>query len=192
MGSDCGQDTFVRETLEDLREGFWLELGCGDPIEGSNTHVLEKELGWRGVSIDLNPLLTGRWLGCRNMDNVIVGDALAIDYKKVLVYCNAPKTIDYLSLDLEPPSITFEATQKIPFDEYKFKVITYEHDFYRGVMGDSTATARRDGAREFFNNLGYHRVSKAYLDTRHGDYSNLSASEDWYTYELHAGVEYSA
>ena len=43
----------------------------------------------------------------------------------------APKTIDYLSLDLEPPEISLIALQNIIKSDYIFKIITYEVDFAR-------------------------------------------------------------
>jgi hypothetical protein len=38
------------------------------------------------------------------------------------------KKRDYLQLDCDPPSVTYDILTKIPFDEHKFAVITYEHD----------------------------------------------------------------
>ena len=44
---------------------------------------------------------------------------------------NYPKQIDYLSLDIDPSEATLAALKKLPLDEYRFSVITYETEVYR-------------------------------------------------------------
>jgi hypothetical protein len=46
--------------------------------------------------------------------------------EKVLDRCNAPKIIDYLSLDVEGQEYNILST--FPFDKYKFRCITVEHN----------------------------------------------------------------
>ena len=41
-----------------LRSGRFLEIGGGTGQELSNTHFLESCLGWRGVLVEANPILT--------------------------------------------------------------------------------------------------------------------------------------
>ena len=36
------------------------------------------------------------------------------------------KQIDYLSLDIDPSEATLAALKKLPLDDYRFSVITYE------------------------------------------------------------------
>ena len=63
-----------------------------------------------------------------------------------------PKDIDYLSLDLDPPPVTFQCLKKLPLDEYRFAIITYEHDVYR-------ANERfRKESREIFKSYGYEMI----------------------------------
>jgi hypothetical protein len=50
--SQAGQDLFVVAMTRGKINGSWLELGCGHPIGSNNTYLLEKRLGWSGVSID--------------------------------------------------------------------------------------------------------------------------------------------
>ena len=64
-----------------------------------------------------------------------------------------PKVIDYLTVDLEPPTLTLEALFKIPFDDYKFKCITYETDRYRNF--DTV-----EPSREFIQSKGYKLVKE--------------------------------
>lgn len=48
-GSQLKQDLFVISELESKRDGFFVEFGACDGILFSNTHLLEKELGWNGI-----------------------------------------------------------------------------------------------------------------------------------------------
>ena len=54
-----------------------------------------------------------------------------------------PTTIDYLSIDLEPPDLTLECLLKIPFTSYKFNVISFETDEYR-EGGENRVKISRD------------------------------------------------
>ena len=48
-----GQDRWViLEALPWLRRGFFLDLAAADGLTHSNTHVLEKWFGWRGICIE--------------------------------------------------------------------------------------------------------------------------------------------
>ena len=47
--SQAGQDRFVRAVHGDT-PGFFLDVGCSDPVHISNTYALEK-LGWRGLLV---------------------------------------------------------------------------------------------------------------------------------------------
>lgn len=54
--SQAGQDLFVIAMTQGKRQGTWLEIGCGWPICSNNTYLLEKRLGWRGISIDVQKM----------------------------------------------------------------------------------------------------------------------------------------
>lgn len=47
--SQYGQDVFVLSELGFARNGFFVEFGAYDGVTFSNTHLLEKELGWAGI-----------------------------------------------------------------------------------------------------------------------------------------------
>lgn len=47
--SQYGQDVFVLSELGFPRNGFFVEFGAYDGVTFSNTHLLEKELGWSGI-----------------------------------------------------------------------------------------------------------------------------------------------
>jgi len=98
-------------------------------------------------------------------------DALKVNYPKLLDYYDLPKEIDYLSLDTEPAARTYEILTKIPFDELKFAVITFEHDHYVDI--DKTV---REKSRKFLTDIGYRLV------VGNASPDDWKAHEDWYVH----------
>ena len=166
--SQIGQDRFVIETLKYKRDATFLDIGCAAPMRLSNTYTLEKFFNWSGIGIDILDVSEDQitWSNDRPKTKHVVADALAIDYLKLLQEANMPNTIDYLSLDLEPPSLTLECLFKIPFDQYKFNVITFETDEYR-EGGEERVKVSRD----YLKSKGYTFVGTA---NRQDDYYVLN------------------
>jgi FkbM family methyltransferase len=54
--SQFGHDAFVLAALGEKTGGYFVEVGAGDGVNLSNTHLLETVLGWRGLLIEPNPL----------------------------------------------------------------------------------------------------------------------------------------
>lgn len=168
--SEAFQDFFVLTLLNGKENGTYLEIGSGYPFYGNNTYLLESKFNWRGISIDINSESSERYF--RDRENIsFCIDAKDVDYINILKDSNMPKCIDYLQVDCEPASVTYEVLNKIPFDKYKFAVITYEHDYYL----DETKTYK-DKSRDFFLSKGYELVL-----------SNISINgtqdfEDWYVH----------
>jgi Methyltransferase FkbM domain len=46
------EEWFVRDFFDDRRNGAFVDVGSWDPVKGSNTYRLERDLGWSGVAID--------------------------------------------------------------------------------------------------------------------------------------------
>ncbi|HEX6126701.1 MAG TPA: hypothetical protein VFZ23_15120, partial [Pyrinomonadaceae bacterium] len=130
--SQAGQDLFVLSVLDGKRDGVFLDLGCNQPILLNNTYLLESGFGWNGVSIDIDESYFDLFV-FRNC-KTLAADATSLDWDSVIGMLGTT-SIDYLSLDLEPPENTLECLKTIPFDTVKFSVITFEHDAYRA--GDS-------------------------------------------------------
>jgi len=158
--SQIGQDRWVQSTLNDKRDGFFIELGATDGVSLSNTFFFEKERGWNGICIEPNPayhleLVKNRksriCLHCvsdkdnneiefsvcgpasgavstagpfTNSDQIIKVKTKTM--KTILEDYNAPKIIDYLSLDVEGHE--YEVLKNFPFDEYKIRCLTVEHN----------------------------------------------------------------
>ena len=147
--SQAGQDLFVLCVLDGKRDGVFLDLGCNQPIQLNNTYLLESGFGWKGVSIDIDESCFELFV-FRNC-KTLAADATRLDWDQVIDALGTT-SIDYLSLDLEPPETTLECLKAIPFDKVEFGVITFEHDAYRA--GDTVRTP----SREIFEKNGYVRV----------------------------------
>lgn len=50
--SQFGQDTWVRAVLGEKRGGFFLDIGAFDGKSFSNTFLLEKKFGWKGICVE--------------------------------------------------------------------------------------------------------------------------------------------
>lgn len=127
------QDLFIQLLLGN--KGYYVDIGAGDGSRepcASNTYWLE-ELGWTGILIEYDPQYVKEGRRLRPNSHFVNTNALTVDYKQLFQQCNAPKVIDYLSIDIEPSSLA--ALVRFPFDEYDFKVLTIEHDLYNMPYG---------------------------------------------------------
>lgn len=150
--SQIFQDGIVLQLLNFKKSGTFVDIGCAEPIRFSNSYIMEKYFNWHGIGIDILDAKdsTGSWEELRPKTKHVLNDALSLDYLKLFKDFNLPKTIDYLSLDLEPPSITLECLYKIPFDLYTFNVITFETDEYR-----KGGEERKKLSRDYLKERGY-------------------------------------
>ena len=55
MVSQLGQELMVMFFLAGKRDGFFVEIGAGDGLAMSNTYLLEKRFGWKGILAEPNP-----------------------------------------------------------------------------------------------------------------------------------------
>jgi len=193
-----GQDLFALSELEFKRDGFFVEFGATDGFHSSNTYLLEKEFGWRGIVAepargwhkDLRRnrncfIETDCVLSKSNVELTFIeatnGEFSTIDVYKssdihslarrngnqykvntislsdLLEKYNAPREIDFLSIDTEGSE--FDILKDFDFNQYKFGVITCEHNF----------TPRREQVFSLLTKNGYLR--------KHEGFSNV---DDWY------------
>jgi len=162
------QDLFVLSVLDKKQNGTYLEIGSAYPILDNNTYLLENEFQWKGVSIDFNQSFVNEFEIRSNP--CICTDATTVDYDLLISSFYDTNHIDYLQLDIDPPSNTFKVLEKINFDKVSFSVITYEHDFYAGGIKE------REESRKILESHGYTRVIS---DVMH----NGLVFEDWYINE---------
>lgn len=170
--SQALQDMFVLTVLNEKKNGTFLEIGAHDPVECSNTFLLETEFGWSGMSFDILDL-TSRF-SIRQNTKFVCADAITYDYRGNLKNIFDSR-IDYLSIDIEPNYNTLACLKNLPHDEYRFSVITYETDFYDPAQSKENNEMVRTQSRDFLEKLGYVRVN--------GNVSNMDNEhpfEDWY------------
>ena len=157
--SQIGQDIFVKRVLQEKTNGVFLDIGGAWPVYLNNTYLLEKEYNWTGASIDLESVYDPLWKESDRTSKFFVQDALTADYEKIitdLLNETGNDRVDYLSVDLEPPIITLQALRKVPFDKFRFSVITFEHDMYRTDNGHSNGQLYTlEESRKMLSDNGY-------------------------------------
>lgn len=177
--SQIGQDIFVYWVLKYKKEGFFVDIGAHEPIYINNTYLLETKFNWSGVLIELDSQYVNKYSSVRNC-NFLCADARKVDYRVKFHEWGFPKDIDYLSLDLDPPGVTFECLKQLPLDEYRFAVVTYEHDLYRSntALKGFCSEEYRTGSREIFKSYGYDLICPDV--TWHDDLKE--PFEDWWVH----------
>lgn len=173
--SQAGQDLFVIAMTQGKRQGTWLEIGCGTPDYHNNTYLLEKQLGWSGISIDISAEGYGvpnSWERFRPRGQLVIADACTIDYSQF-----AP-SFDYLQVDVATPLQNLEVLDRV-IKTQRFAVITYEHDAYS--CGDGMTSRAR--SRELLTAAGYDLVVGDVWcpkDTHAGSPEQDTYFEDWW------------
>ena len=170
LNSQKGQDYWViNEIYPGKRNGFFLEMGATNGVYVSNTLVLERDYGWKGICVEPSPLFFGelqknRSCLCVNkcvdevegeVEFLLAGEVGGIidhetdnSYEKrsskiedlreqgkvikietvtlenLLDECNAPKVIDYFSLDVEGAET--RVLRNFDFSKYIFNAMTIE------------------------------------------------------------------
>jgi hypothetical protein len=155
----ANQDSFVLNALNEKIGGVYVEIGANDPFAWSNTFLLESEYNWSGVGFEIVPELVESYNNNRS-NPCIQSDATTFDYKKYFDENNFPKQIDYLQLDIEPAEQTLRALRSLPLSDYRFSVITYEHDLY---ADPSNATIKQESI-DILTALGYQMVAENVTD----------------------------
>lgn len=150
--SQMYQDIFVLSMLDGKKNGTYLEIGSGNPETGNNSYLLENVFSWTGVSIDK---AVNSSMYRKRVNTYIMDDALSVDYQEIISkYISSMGIVDYLQIDCDPPKQSYEILKKIPFDLYKFAVITFEHDYYCDKEKKYRALSR-----DFLNSVGYEMVA---------------------------------
>jgi|TARA_Y100001947_G_C10236807_1_gene259896 hypothetical protein len=168
-----GQDVFVNRLL-DMDEGFFLDIGAGvSDLDAetvlistmSNTYGLEQFRDWNGIAIDYDEKYIQEAKKFRSCI-MICEDLMEVNINDILQKNNAPKKIDYLSFDVDDAQE--KVFNELDFSVYSFRIITYEHNLYRGHSQSHEKSRRR------FKDIGYKLL-----------FGNVGADdrtpvEDWY------------
>lgn len=165
------QDMFVLSVLDGKRNGTFVEIGSGHPELFNNTLMLEKDFGWRGISLDNSERMCHIFSRTRNT-TVVLADASAADYKALFKQNCLEQHIDFLRINAETASI--EALKRIPFDKHEFGIVQFQHNAV--WWGPSF----RDESRKLLSKIGYILlVSDVATDER-------TAYEDWWVHPMYS------
>lgn len=166
--SNAKQDEFVANILKFKKNGYCVDIGSHHSVIANNSYAFQ-DLEWTSISVEwdssFNDTYQSRQLGTHYNE-----DALKINYKEIFEENNFPSNIDYLSLDVD--DATLGVLKSIPFDEYKFKVITIEHDAY--LHGDQC----RKEQRNILGSLGYFLLCSNVYVEQDGFYGKECPFED--------------
>ena len=162
------QDIFVLAANQGQREKWYLEVGSAEPFYHNNTALLETRFAWRGISLDINQAKVEDF-GRQRRNTVLCQDATRTDYAALLAQYGAPRDLGYLQVDCEPPENSLRILMSMPWDRYRFAVVTFEHDYYADI-------SVRDRSRDYLRKQGYELMA--------GDVAfDLTHSyEDWWVH----------
>lgn len=189
--SQVDQDLWVLEMLNNKKNGYFLDVGAYDGIKYSNSLLLEKDFDWTGLLIEahpnnfdtlknnrkntLVPYAVSDYNGkiifeneCGTGSKVVEKNGLSIDcitFEKMFEMYNVPNYIDYISLDIE--GMEYLSLTKFPFDKYKFKLLTVEHNLYM------SGSENKEKIKDIL-------LKNGYLIYRENVSHNELPFEDWY------------
>jgi hypothetical protein len=170
--SDAKQDQFVANILDFKKDGYCVDIGSCHSIISNNTFYFQS-LDWTSVSVEIesgyNDSYSSRKSGVHLNEN-----ALEVNYKEIFEEYEFPKSIDYLSLDVD--ALSLNVLRILPFDDYHFKVITIEHDGY--LYGDKY----REQQRNILSSHGYLLLCGNVYVEQPGYEGKECPFEDWWIY----------
>ena len=168
--SDAKQDQFAANILQFKKDGYCVDIGSCHSISSNNTYYFQS-LNWKSISVEIESSYNQSYASRRNGVH-LNANALEIDYKKIFEDYKFPKNIDYLSLDIDTLSI--DVLKILPLDDYRFKVITIEHDGY--LYGDKY----RDEQRGILSSYGYLLLCSNVYVEQPGYEGKEYPFEDWW------------
>ena len=172
--SQTGQDRFVYELLiknnpDPVLKGYFLDIGCNDPVYISNTYMLE-QLGWTGCLLDVHEGMLEKCKAKRT-SLCYLADATKFDWN-TLPY----RHFNYLSVDVDQHTVP--TIDRLLQSGLTFDVATIEHDcYYFGIQ-------LRDYLRDKFIKAGYH-LYVADVCNNDGFYNSF---EDWWVSEKYKNI----
>ena len=175
-GSQAGQDIFVARICG--RGGRYVDRGAGHYRDGSNTFQLERMLAWSGIAAEIDADLRSDW-SVERPNTLMLEDALDEKVVETILSMAENGPIDFLSLDLEPPTLAVACLIGLPLDRVRFRVITCEHDFYRESLSVKNAM------KGILEGFGYVRVLDDQMMMAIGEsegkkIATLVPVEDWW------------
>jgi len=168
--SNAKQDQFAANILQFKKNGYCVDIGSHDSIISNNSYFFEK-LDWKSISVEIESSYNQSYSSRRNGVH-LNANALQINYKKIFEDYKFPKSIDYLSLDIDTLSV--DVLKILPLNDYRFKVITIEHDCY--LHGDKY----RSEQRSILSSYGYLLLCSDVYVEQPGYEGKEYPFEDWW------------
>ena len=119
------QDMFVLSTLNGKRNGTFIEIGSGHPTLFNNTYLLEKDFGWKGLSVDISERMCAIFSRKRNT-TAVLADAGQVSFKDLFKQNCIENQVDFLRINADNASLV--SLENMPFNEYEFSVIQIQHN----------------------------------------------------------------
>jgi hypothetical protein len=160
------QDLWVLHETRHKRNGYFVEFGAADGVNLSNTCLLEREFGWRGILAEPNTVWHAALRQNRNAaidghrqsrrDHTVV-EVETVALNDLLAQHDAPHDIDYISIDTEGSE--FDILSAFDFERWNVTLFSVEHN----------ATAQEQGLDRLMQRHGYERR-----------YPGISKFDAWY------------
>lgn len=187
MSSEFKQDEIADKFLKGKRNGFFVDIGASYYDKWNNSYFFEKERDYRGIAFELNEDFAKPWAEHRPNTVMYNEDATKVDYAKVLADNNAPDFIDFLSIDIDPNTATWESLLKVMDTKYIFGVIAFEVD-HGGDIHSPERFSVRDPSRAYLAARGY--VLAAEIHANGGAYhvDDIWVHKSIYDYEVDKSI----
>lgn len=129
-----------------------IDFSCVYSQSNLKINFMETEMGGLSTIASMNP---NDWAHNDRLNNATYYPVTTISLEDLLLKYNAPKYIDYLSIDTEGSE--FEILNSFDFSKYYIKYITVEHNY----------TSIRNDIEQLLLGKGFVKSS---LDTQHDDW----------------------
>ena len=93
--SQTGEDVIISTLLGHKKNGFYLDIGCNEPIRYSNTFHLYLN-GWKGICIDANDDLVKKFKRVRPLD-LCLRNAISDEEEEVPLYISGQNLVSTIN-----------------------------------------------------------------------------------------------
>lgn len=197
--SQLKQDLFALAQLNFKRDGYFVDLGAADGISGSNTYLMERRFGWRGILVEParcwhNQLRRNRTAAIETscawgesgsvvsfnevnvpelstIDSYSSGDSHSEARKLGKLYSVSTISLNDLLAKYDAPSQIDYLSIDTEGSEYEIlSAFNFERYKFKVITCEHNFTPAREKVHELLSNRGYIRR-----------FAEISQFEDWFT-----------
>jgi hypothetical protein len=181
--SQVFQDLFVCYFSDLKNKGIFIEIGGGNGVDLSNTHMLEKKFSWKGVICEPdnrlhNNILAKRkcflekkpvhnssnkkiYFSFKEPYNSFITSKWSSSAKKITTISlntlikkyQLGKNIDYISIDTEGNEL--DIIKKFNFKKFNVKIFTIEHNFKKNKRESIYKILKKNNYERMFKYISY-------------------------------------